>query len=296
MKKLLTVTMTCFLIAAGCSNGDEEQTSHEPAENEDQTQQAENDNEQNQNNESEEETTNEEDEQGSEEDNQEEPESAQEDEEESEKSNPSLTKDKAKEVAIKAERTFDSIVNSTEADSFVMKGYETKEDIVNELESVMSSDLAQSLTDSYFVERNGELYLEPKGGPVWFNKDNPFKLKQISDREYVIVQEHNSEMTGNIVMHYTLTHNGDHWVLDRLKSAQNSQSNTNVTEEQAVDLVRKHIGTQDENVKVEFDHMDGERYVIHVYEVVEQENSSHTATKGWYYVDQNTGEVTNMMN
>ncbi len=178
----------------------------------------------------------------------------------------SLTKDKAKQVAVQAKTSFDEIINSTEGNSSKMKGYGTKEDVVNELKDVMSQSLAQGLTDAYFAERDGALYLQPQGGPLWFNQDGSFKLKHPSEKEYVIVQEQSSELSGNVTMHYIIKYDGENWVLDQMKSQQKQQnSQSKVTQEQAVELVREHIGTQGENVKVEFDHMDGERYVVHVY-------------------------------
>ncbi|KGX84861.1 PepSY domain-containing protein [Pontibacillus marinus] len=298
MKKLLTMTFACMLLAAGCSNGDDQQANTDPSVNEDQDKQENIENESK--NEKNQETNEPDDNQDTEEKNQDEEGQTEEgkDKETSDENNKlSLTNEQAKEVAVQAETSFKEIVNSTEGDSFKVKGYETKEDIVNDLTQVMSQNLAQSLTDAFFVMREGTLYLEPKGGPLWFEKDMDFKLKHPGEKEYVIIQEQNNEMSGNVVMHYTLTHNGDNWVLDQMKSQRKKQNDVSkVTEEQAVELVRKQIGAQGENVKIEFDHMDGNQYVIHVYEVVEQENNSHTATKGWYYVNQDTGEVTNMMN
>ncbi|QHE51862.1 PepSY domain-containing protein [Pontibacillus sp. HMF3514] len=299
MKKLLTVSFACMLLAVGCSNGDDQQANTDPSVNEDQEKQENNENESK--DETNQETNEQEDNQATEEKNQDE-EDQNEEGNDIETSNedenkPSLTNEQAKEAAVQAETSLKKIVNSTEGDSFKMKGYETKEDIVKELTNVMSQNLAQSLTDAFFVMRDGTLYLEPKGGPLWFEKGVDFKLKHPSDKEYVIVQEQNNEMSGNVVMHYTLKYNGENWVLDQMKSQRKKQKDVSkVTEEQAVELVRKQIGAQDESVKIEFDHMDGNRYVIHVYEVVEQENNTHTATKGWYYVDQDTGEVANMMN
>ncbi len=292
------MTFACMLLAAGCSNGDDQQANTDPSVNEDQDKQENIENESK--NEKNQETNEPDDNQDTEEKNQDEEGQTEEgkDKETSDENNKlSLTNEQAKEVAVQAETSFKEIVNSTEGDSFKVKGYETKEDIVNDLTQVMSQNLAQSLTDAFFVMREGTLYLEPKGGPLWFEKDMDFKLKHPGEKEYVIIQEQNNEMSGNVVMHYTLTHNGDNWVLDQMKSQRKKQNDVSkVTEEQAVELVRKQIGAQGENVKIEFDHMDGNQYVIHVYEVVEQENNSHTATKGWYYVNQDTGEVTNMMN
>ncbi|PZM85997.1 MAG: hypothetical protein DKT66_00920 [Candidatus Melainabacteria bacterium] len=44
---------------------------------------------------------------------------------------------------------------------------------------------------------------------------------------------------------------------------------------------------------IDVDRKEGNAYVVHVYEVVNDgPETSHTATKNWYYVDINTGKIT----
>ncbi len=296
MKKLIYVSLACILLAAGCSNTEDEEVTNDPSVNEDQEEQENNDDGQNADDKSDQETNNEDTEKEDEDEEEKESDEGDKEGSDEEEDNPTLTKEQAEEVAIEAETSFKDIINSAEEESSIMKGYETKEDIVNELQNVISQNLAKSLTDSFFVMRDDNLYLEAKGGPLWFEQGQSFTLKQQSEQEYIIVQEQNSEMTGNVVMHYTLTYNGEKWVLGHLESKQKAQSESKVTEEQAVELVHEQIGAQAENVKVEVDHTEGNHYVVQVYEVVEEDNNTHTATKGWYYVDQDTGEVTNRMN
>ena len=43
---------------------------------------------------------------------------------------------------------------------------------------------------------------------------------------------------------------------------------------------------------IEVDHIEGNNYVVHVYEVIkDDEKTCHTATIGWYYVDMYTGKI-----
>ncbi|RXT04315.1 copper amine oxidase N-terminal domain-containing protein [Ammoniphilus sp. CFH 90114] len=61
-----------------------------------------------------------------------------------------------------------------------------------------------------------------------------------------------------------------------------------VSIQQAEDLVRKHANiAKSSKTIVELDHVDGDFYVIHVYDLVGQ----HTATRGWYEVEIKTGKV-----
>ncbi|MGH4117504.1 tetratricopeptide repeat protein [Clostridium sp.] len=66
----------------------------------------------------------------------------------------------------------------------------------------------------------------------------------------------------------------------------------NITTKSATDIVRKLVlEDSDSKTLSQFDHeetVDGVKYfVIHVYDVV----VDHTATRGWYYVNQNNGKV-----
>lgn len=75
-----------------------------------------------------------------------------------------------------------------------------------------------------------------------------------------------------------------------------------ITEEKAVDLVMampdvkqffKNV-TKSKLAKpvIDVDRKEGNAYVVHVYEVVNDgPETSHTATKNWYYVDINTGKI-----
>ena len=77
----------------------------------------------------------------------------------------------------------------------------------------------------------------------------------------------------------------------------NTDTNEDITEEDAVTIVREEldISAQSETI-VEVDHVDDAGdYVVHVYDIVETEEGSHTATIGWYIVDSEDGTVENMM-
>ncbi|WP_019153876.1 tetratricopeptide repeat protein [Robertmurraya massiliosenegalensis] len=48
---------------------------------------------------------------------------------------------------------------------------------------------------------------------------------------------------------------------------------------------------------VQFDHEDGDDFIIHVYDIIKNEGEvSHTATLGWYRVNKNSGEWYDLMN
>jgi len=53
--------------------------------------------------------------------------------------------------------------------------------------------------------------------------------------------------------------------------------------------------SEDSNFTLQYDHDDGDKYIFHYYEMVNDGDGGHTATLGWYAVDSKTGEVTDLM-
>ncbi|TFB14194.1 hypothetical protein E3U55_14185 [Filobacillus milosensis] len=76
-------------------------------------------------------------------------------------------------------------------------------------------------------------------------------------------------------------------------SNQEKSSDDEMTKQKAEATIRQSLRiSEDSKYKVEMDHKnnDGD-YIFNVYEVVEQEGNSHTATYGWYKVDAENGGV-----
>lgn len=92
--------------------------------------------------------------------------------------------------------------------------------------------------------------------------------------------------------------------MDNSESNQNPESEENEEENTdenassidaaaAEKLVKEHLNMVDDSLEVVTSHQDEEgNYVVQVYELVDQDDDlAHTATYGWYTVDQTTGEV-----
>nr|WP_145401636.1 stalk domain-containing protein [Paenibacillus xylanexedens] len=72
----------------------------------------------------------------------------------------------------------------------------------------------------------------------------------------------------------------------------------NITEKEAVKLVKNKYGYNNSKLIVEVDNEVDNQYVVHVYEIViddEKTGEGHTATYGWYYVDKTSGKVSSMI-
>ncbi|MGG4481218.1 hypothetical protein [Paenibacillus illinoisensis] len=71
----------------------------------------------------------------------------------------------------------------------------------------------------------------------------------------------------------------------------------NITEKEAVKLVKNKYGYNSSKLIVEVDNEVDNQYVVHVYEIViddEKTGEGHTATYGWYYVDKSSGKISSM--
>ncbi|UOE93897.1 hypothetical protein [Alkalihalobacillus sp. LMS39] len=69
-----------------------------------------------------------------------------------------------------------------------------------------------------------------------------------------------------------------------------------LTEDGAVQLLKEHLRVEyDETIHVLVDREEDGKYVLQVFEVIDDGQNSHTATLGWYTVDKNTGEIRSIM-
>ncbi|GAA0436817.1 hypothetical protein GCM10008983_11910 [Lentibacillus halophilus] len=184
--------------------------------------------------------------------------------------------------------------------------FDSKSELIKKLTDVTTKELAQMYVNEYYHEKDGKLYLEAQDAPVWINTNQPYQTKKLSDQTYQVIQEAESELYGAYTLTVTFQLQDGQWKINkrnRTRKDVNDQGNNHANNEQeltrkeAQKLVRDHAGlTNKPNVKVEYDHMENDRYVIHVYDVVdhEQDSASHTATRNWYYVEPKTGGIQSM--
>lgn len=72
----------------------------------------------------------------------------------------------------------------------------------------------------------------------------------------------------------------------------------NISEKQAIQNVKEHLHQTGAYVPphIDIDSVDGNYYLVHAYEIVNNKDESHTSTAGWFYVNVNTGEVIDIIN
>ncbi|SFP67876.1 hypothetical protein [Salibacterium halotolerans] len=137
---------------------------------------------------------------------------------------PALTEERAVEVMTSYRESFETLVNDT--DSQRVASYESLDGVRQHFEKVMSEELAQSMTDSYFRMQNGSVYVVAMDAPTWLQEDQSFTLEQEAEDHVRIVQERSNEMLGHVEMVYHAVYNGDRWILDDIVSTQLDEGNT----------------------------------------------------------------------
>lgn len=201
--------------------------------------------------------------------------------------------------------TFMSLAQEANKDG-KLTSIETKKQLMSYLQQIMSKDLASSYADMYFRVENDGVYMKAMDAPTWLDQSQTFEIEKVNENEYKVTQERNNELLGHVNITYEIILKNDSWLVADIQTKK-VESNTkpqidkednseHISKKNAEALVRDHLnlnGNSTMNVKV--DHQDQDKYIVHVYEVVKEENHSHTATFGWYYVYKSDGRIENMM-
>lgn len=83
-----------------------------------------------------------------------------------------------------------------------------------------------------------------------------------------------------------------------LKESIETSSKDRISEKDAVNLVKKYLSDNGYHMSshIEVDSIDGENYLVHAYDIINNEDESHTATTGWFEVNMYTGQIKDIMN
>lgn len=238
-------------------------------------------------------------------------------EESTEEATLELDKEQAKEVLAEYEKTFMSVIENIEDDGS-LSDFHSKAELKEDFMNIMTEELADAFVTHYFDEDNDRLYVIPTEMPEWLDQEKDFTLEQVDELEYEVTQEQSNDLIGKVRMIYVITSSDDAWIVQEVRSeamneetndsgqdeesssANNTNSNetesTEITDSIAEDLVRDHLQiTENSDIQVVADHTnDNNDFVVQVYELVSNGETSHTATLGWYIVNKDNGTVEEM--
>jgi hypothetical protein len=120
-----------------------------------------------------------------------------------------MTRDKAEEVLRQYENTFMEVINAGPD----LEEYESKEDIIQQFSTIMTSEYARSLADIYIKEEGKALSIVATETPVWFEEDKDYTLTEVSEDEFQVVQNIHNELRGRKEVTFTLVMESDYWVV-----------------------------------------------------------------------------------
>ncbi|MCD8508591.1 MAG: hypothetical protein LRY73_00875 [Bacillus sp. (in: Bacteria)] len=139
------------------------------------------------------------------------------DKEETKENDDTIPNPDAENVLRDYRETTEAIFESRE-DDLRIPGFDSKRDMVEHVNSVMSLEHGRWFAETYFEEREDGLFVIPMDGLVYLVEDEAYDVEQLSEREYQVIQERDSEMLGHIKMIYQLVYDGENWVVDSVDS------------------------------------------------------------------------------
>jgi hypothetical protein len=130
-----------------------------------------------------------------------------------------MTKDKAAEVLSQYESTFMEVINAGPA----LEEYESKEEIIQQFSTIMTSQHAESLAETYINDESEELSVVATETPIWLQEDQEYSWKKVSEKEYQVIQNIANQLRGNQEVTFTLIMEEDSWYVADVTTAQGKQ-------------------------------------------------------------------------
>ncbi|WP_422484591.1 S-layer homology domain-containing protein [Gudongella sp. DL1XJH-153] len=118
------------------------------------------------------------------------------------------------EDALALEAEFENrLYQETEADSWVVRDFDNKEDLIDYISEIADRELVSTYVDNYYDYMDGELVLPPKDGITTIIEDREYQLEMIHPREYQMTQETTTEMVGHYTITITYRYENDGWIM-----------------------------------------------------------------------------------
>lgn len=124
--------------------------------------------------------------------------------------------EKAKELMGQYKQSYSSLVKEAEENSGKIISFSTKAEIQKSFTGILTDEYAASFTDSYFTEKDGNVFIIPKDGPPWLT-DEDFTVKKIEDDHYFVTQEQDSLDLGHVLLTYHFQYVDDNWLISNVE-------------------------------------------------------------------------------
>ncbi|MBS4197331.1 hypothetical protein [Lederbergia citri] len=124
--------------------------------------------------------------------------------------------EKAKELMGQYKLSFSSLVKEAEENNGKMISFTTKAEIQRSFTRILTDEFSVSIVDSYFTEKDGNVFIIAKDGPAWLT-DEDFTVTKIDDDHYVVTQEQDSLTLGHVLLTYHFRNIDDNWLISNVE-------------------------------------------------------------------------------
>lgn len=128
-------------------------------------------------------------------------------------------KERARVVLTEFEKAFKKVINYTD-DQQRLKAFDTKQELINHFKHFMSKDLAQSMVNAYFKEKEDGVYVVAMDAPTFLKEDQPFTFSKTGPDKAKVVQERRNELIGHVNMEFILTKKDNRWIVKTVNREQ----------------------------------------------------------------------------
>lgn len=129
------------------------------------------------------------------------------------------TKAEAKSTAVKeldevtlTKELTNRVVQKTD-NQYKVENFSSKEEMSNHLQGVASEELSNKITDFYYEEKDGALYLKPTELFPWVEYENDYDVKKVNEFEYQLVQSNESDLYGNYTIEINFEYVNNDWII-----------------------------------------------------------------------------------
>lgn len=95
--------------------------------------------------------------------------------------------------------------------NYKVKNFTSKQELIHHLGEIAEIEYAKQLVDEFYEEKDGELYVIPRGGRPFVLDDKPYETIPVSDNEIIVKQEMEDELHGHYIIEVTFVFDGEKW-------------------------------------------------------------------------------------
>ncbi|MBS4198115.1 hypothetical protein KHA93_00385 [Bacillus sp. FJAT-49732] len=125
--------------------------------------------------------------------------------------------EKARELTSKYKQLFNSFAKEAEENNEKITSFASKAEIQQSFTGVLTEEFAASIVDSYFTEKDGNVFIIPKSGPAWLSEKD-FTVTKVEDDQYIVIQEQDSLTLGHVLLTYHFQNIDDNWLISKVET------------------------------------------------------------------------------